>query len=101
MTAAFVYGFLAFVFLLLLLYSIDLLVFIRREKKRFETDFQTEEYIVFLVQKQKRAKHPQKKNYYLYLICLALTADGQTEKMRRLLPFLKNDPLLGVLKSDF
>ena len=101
MTMALFYAFLALIFLLVILYSLDLLVFLLREKKGFEANFQSAEYIARLEQKQKKAKHPQKKNYYLYLICLALFATEQIEKAKRLLPFLHDDALLGVYKIDF
>ena len=101
MTTAVIYGLLAFALFLLVLYSLDLIFFLLREKKRFEGQNQSEEYIAYLEGKQKKAKHPQKKNYYLYLVCVALSAAEQKEKVQRLLPFLRNDPLLGVFQSDF
>lgn len=92
---------LAVLFLALTVYSLDLMFFLIREKKHFEENFSREEYLFTLHEKQKKAKHFQKKNYYLYLICLALFTSEQKEKANRLLPFLKNDPMLGVFKSDF
>ncbi len=100
MTAAVVCGVFAAIFFLLLLYSLDLIFFLLAEKKRFEGRGQTDEYIAYLEKKQKKAKHPQKKNYYLYLICLALFDAGQGEKAGRLLPFLHGDPLLGLSKKE-
>ena len=101
MTMAVLYGLLAFIFFLVILYTLDLIVFLLREKKSFEANFQSVEYMANLEQKQKKAKHPQKKNYYLYLICLVLSATEQFEKAERLLPFLRDDALLGVYKKDF
>lgn len=100
MTAAIVCGVLAFIFFLFLLYFLDLILFLIAEKKRFEKSDQIEEYIALLEKKQKKAKHPQKKNYYLFLICLALSDAGQGEKAERLHPFLHSDPLLGVSKKE-
>lgn len=101
MTMAVFYGLLAFIFFLVILYSLDLIVFLIREKKLLDENCQDPDYIMYLEQKQEKSKHPQKKNYYLYLFCIVLCANGQVEKAERLLPFLRDDALLGVYKSDF
>ena len=101
MTMAVFYGLLAFIFFLVILYSLDLIVFLLREKKLLDENCQDPDYIMYLEQRQKMAKHPQKKNYYLYLFCIVLCVSGQVEKVERLLPFLRDDALLGVYKSDF
>ena len=101
MTTAVLFGFLAFLCLFLMLYSLDLILFLFREKKHFDENAHTSEYVSILEEKQKKAKHPQKKNYYLYLLCICFSAHGQTEKAERLLPFLRDDRLLGVYKKDF
>ena len=101
MTTAFLFGFLALLCLLLLLYAVDLIVFLCREKKHFDAYAHTSEYVRLLEEKQQKAKHPQKKNSYLYLLCICFAAHGQTEKAERLLPFLRDDHLLGVYKKDF
>ena len=77
------------------------IVFLLREKKLLDENCQDPDYIMYLEQKQEKSKHPQKKNYYLYLFCIVLCANGQVEKVERLLPFLRDDALLGVYKSDF
>lgn len=99
MKDAMIFAFLAFFFLLLFLYCLDLLLFIRREKKRLETACDWKACISELENKQKNAKHPQKKNYYLYLICFLWILHGEREKALRLFPFLWNDPLLGIHKN--
>ena len=101
MTMAVFYGLLAFIFFLVILYSLDLIVFLLREKKLLDENCQDPDYIMYLELKQEKSKHPQKKNYYLYLFCIVLCANGQFEKVERLLPFLRDDALLGVYKSDF
>ncbi len=94
------FGILAFAFLLLFLYSLDLYCFLRFEKKRFESVSDRKKYVLELEEKQKKSKHPQKRNFYLYLICLSWTMDGERERALRLLPFLKNDFLLGIDKNN-
>ncbi len=100
MTTSLIFACLAFVFFVFLLYFLDLILFVFCEKKRFESA-SLAEHVLFLEQKQKKARHLQKKNYYLYLVCLALCANGEKEKALRLAPFLKNDPILGISKTDF
>ncbi|MBQ3075201.1 MAG: hypothetical protein IJC26_03950 [Clostridia bacterium] len=92
---AWIFACLACVFFLLSLYFLDLLFFFFREKKRYEAASDVKAYVALLKQKQKKAKHPQKKNYYLYLVCLSLCKE-ESERAHRLLPFLKKDPILGV-----
>ena len=99
MKDAMIFAFLAFIFLLAFLYCLDLLLFIRREKKWFETATDWKACISELENKQKKAKHPQKKNYYLYLICSVWILQGEREKALRLFPFLRNDPLMGIFKN--
>ena len=94
-----IFAFLACFFLILFLYFLDLLLFIRREKKRLETATDWKKCVFELENKQKRTKHPQKKNYYLYLICSLWILHGEREKALRLCPFLRNDPLLGICKN--
>lgn len=93
-----IFGFLAFAFLLLTLYCLDLLLFLRREKRLFASADGEESRISRLEEKHKNAKHLQKKNYYLYLICLSCANSEKTEKAQRLKAFLRNDFLLGIDK---
>lgn len=99
MTEFYIFMALSALFLLISLYFLDLLVFVSRERKRFEAKKVSAEYVSLLEKKQKKAKHRRKKNYYLYLICLAFCEDGKREKARRLSAFLKRDVLLGVRKD--
>ena len=96
MKPAFVFAFFVLLSFLVFLYTLDLILFLFREKKIFEDEFDQKEYLARLELKQKKERHPQKKNYYLYLICLVFSATNQKEKAQRLVPFLKKDPLLGV-----
>jgi len=93
---ALVFGIVSFCFLLFFLYFLDLILFFRRERLRFESATDAKAYVSFLEEKQKKVKHPQKKNYYLYLLCLVWLKCDQKEKAFRLAPFLKKDSLLGV-----
>ena len=99
MKTAIIFGLLAFFFLLLFLYCLDLLLFLRREKRLFSSADGEKARITRLEEKHKKTKHPQKKNYYLYLVCLSYSLSDQAEKVQRLKAFLRNDFLLGIDKS--
>lgn len=101
MELAILFGILTLFFFLLLVYYLELLLFFFRERKRYGQQRGEECYLRDLEEKHKKTKHPQKKNFYLYLICLALSSSDEEKKANRLLPFLKNDPLLGVKKDSF
>lgn len=100
MTEFYIFLVISALFLLISLYYLDLLFFVSRERKRFEAKKDPAEYLSVLEKKQKKAKHRRKRNYYLYLICLAFCEDGKREKGKRLSAFLKRDALLGV-KTEF
>ncbi len=99
MEKAYLFGALFFIFLFLLVYQVDLILFFYREKNRFLKRKEVVEYRTFLENKQKKTKHFQKKNFYLYLFILLLWEEGEKEKGEGLLPFLKNDLLLGIRKK--
>ena len=99
MKTALIFFVVAGLFLVLFLYFFDLILFWRREKKRFDGATDYKEYVALLEAKQKKTKHPQKKNFFLYLICLAWIREGEKGKASRLVPFLKKDSLLGVSES--
>ena len=93
MHLAVLFGVLTGVFFLLFLYHADLILCYLRE----EGD--DAEYRLRLEKKHKKAKHPQKKNFLLYLICLSYRRQGEEKKAKELSLFLKNDFLLGVKKE--
>ena len=99
MKTAWIFFIAAGLFLAFFLYFLDLILFYSREKKRFENAADERGYVTLLEGKQKKAKHPKKRNYYLYLICLAWMRAGEKEKANRLIPFLKKDTLLGVSEN--
>lgn len=99
MKTAIIFGLLSFLFFLAFLYCLDLFLFLRREKSLFSSADGEKARITRLEEKHKKAKHPQKKNYYLYLVCLSYSLSDQAEKAQRLKAFLRNDFLLGIDKS--
>lgn len=86
----------ALIFFAAWLYCLDLMLFLRREQKRFSSFTDPKTQFDELEKKQKKTGHPQKKNYYLYLICMLWIAQDQRDRAQRLLPFLRKDALLGI-----
>ena len=57
-------------------------------------------YQTVLEKKMKRKKHPQKKNYLLFLYCNCLEECGESERAKALLPMIRPDPILGIKKRE-
>ncbi len=96
MKLAVLFGILTLFFLVLIIAYFDLLLFFFRERKAFEKRAMEREYLAELEKRQKRKKHPQKKNLLLYLICLTSAAQGYENKAKRLFAFVRTDLLLGI-----
>lgn len=96
MKLAILFGALTLVFLVLFILYLDLLCFFFRERKRFMKENKDREYLLDLEKRQKKKKHPQKKNLLLYLICLTSMVQGYENKAKRLLPFVRTDIILGI-----
>ena len=91
-----IFGALTLFFFALFIIYLDLLVFYFRQKKRFLKAGGEKEYLEDLENHRKKLKNPQKKNFLLYLICLACVKQGYDKKAKRLSAFIKTDLLLGI-----
>lgn len=96
MKLAVLFGSLTLLFLVLFICYLDLLIFFFRERKRFFKEEKSRDYLENLEKRHRKTKHFQKKNFLLYLICLASVSQGYPKKAENLLPFVRTDILLGI-----
>ncbi len=89
-----------FVSLLLFLYSLDLFLFLQKENRFYEKEKNDPSYQAALNRKIKQKKHPQKKNYLLFLYCNSLQECGESDRAKALLSMIRPDPILGIKKRE-
>lgn len=99
MIVAVVFGLLSVFLLSVMIYLADLVLFIRWENKRFLEMKADPSYRILLEEKHKVEKNGRKKNYLLYLLIQAFFVQGEIERGKSLVPFLKNDRLMGIKKE--
>ena len=99
MMPAVICGFLAGVMLACVIWLCDLLIFRTRREREFARRKTDAQYLAQLIALQKKCRHPQKKNYLLFLIIRSLSARGEEKRAESLRPFLRSDGLLGVKKE--
>ena len=80
-------------------YLADLLIFIYRENKIFQLQKEDPAYRFQLEERHKGKKSGRKKNYLLYLLIQTFLLQGEQKRGESLIPFLKNDSLLGIKKE--
>ncbi len=100
MTVPIVFGCLSALFALLLFYFLDLTLFWLFQNRAFSRRYDDPQYRLYLEEKQKKTKRNKKKNYYLYLLIKTLILENESKKAASLLPFLKEDRLLGIEKRS-
>ncbi len=89
----------SFLFLLLLLYYLDILLFYLFEKRAFDQKHKSKAYLQKLEERHKKAISKRKKNFLLFLICDCLAKQGEEKKAKELFLFVKKDFLLGIKKE--
>ncbi|MBR3837608.1 MAG: hypothetical protein IKJ74_05605 [Clostridia bacterium] len=99
MIVAITFGFLSLLFFAFLCYLADLLIFVYRENKAFLNRKGEILYRYQLEEKHKVKRCGRKKNYLLYLLIQTFSAQGELQRGKALLPFLKEDSLLGIKKE--
>ena len=90
----------ATVFFLCFFYFLDLVLFCLFEKRLFQQKGDTKEYLKRMEFKRKKTKQKRKKNFLLFLNCLAFEKQGEVKKAEELLPFLKEDSFLGIYQKE-
>ncbi|MBR2615894.1 MAG: hypothetical protein IKC69_04380 [Clostridia bacterium] len=99
MTAAVLFGILSAFFLILTTFLLDLFLFYLRYQRLLCREKMDKVLLKRLEARHKKTKHPIKKNLFLYWSILVLLELGEGEKATGLLPFLKDDALMGIKKE--
>lgn len=100
MTLYYFFFILTILFFLLFLYFGALLLLQRRLSRDFKRFWNSRRFLEDLRRYHKIAKIPQIQNLLLYFILRIYQKQEEEDKAKKLLPFLKDDPLLGIKKDS-
>lgn len=99
MTTAVLFLILTLVFLSFTIYFLDLYLFVKRVEKVGVSQSGEEAYFAKMEAAYGKEKNKRKKNFYLFCLIQEKKRLGKEEDARVLLPFLKDDPILGIKKE--
>ena len=100
MTTAILFGVLSLVFLICFFLFLDLALFYWKWSRRVQAEEGKKELILSLEHCHKKKKNPIKKNLILFFLLHSLSKNGEGEKAKTLLPFLRSDFLFGIKKEQ-